>query len=296
MDRRDIVAVVLHFRDAGRTLACARSLQAEALRQLVLVDNSEDGGRSLATMRAPLEELAAQGLHTQTLSPGRNLGFARAVNIGVAQALAGDAPGVLLINSDARLEPGALNSLIRGLDDAAIAVPVARARPGSATVSLFGFYQRAFALVIRQRRPGSLRYPSGCCLLLRAAVARPPLFDEAFFFYGEDVMLGHSLQTRGIGVVECTDAVIVHEGSGSARNGSMFYEYHMNRGHWLLAGKLASNQLQHAGYIACRCLSLPLRALVRSLRFRSLTPWHGLLAATLDVMKGRCRSFTPPAS
>lgn len=120
--------------------------------------------------------------------------------------------------------------------------------------------------------------------------------DEDFFFYCEDVSLGQDLLARGVEVIECQDAVIIHAGSGSARNGSLFYEYHINRGHWLLAAKLARSSLQRFVYIALRSVTLPARASIRCLRFRSLTPWRGLFAATLDVIKGQCRDLTPPAT
>jgi hypothetical protein len=74
----------------------------------------------------------------------------------------------------------------------------------------------------------------------------------------------------------------------------MFYEYHINRSHWLLARKLARNPLERFVFVAARCITLPLRALIRSLRFRSLMAWRGLFAATADVLRGRCQSFTPP--
>jgi len=295
MKLSNIYAIVLHFRFADQTLCCLRSIQAERLEHLILVDNSEDGGKSLCSMRAQLEVLRTNGLRFQLITPSKNLGFAAAVNLGLGRAVASGASGVLIVNSDAQLEAGALCAMTHIMGAAAVAMPWFRSRPNEPARSLFGYYQRAFALVLRSRCKGSVEYPSGCCLLLRSDVIRPDLFDEDFFFYGEDVALGYALKAQGIRVVECPTAVVTHTGSGSAKNGSMFYEYHINRGHWLLAAKLAAGPLQRIIYIACRSASLPFRATVRSLRFRSLVPWRGLVAATLDVVRGRCRSFTPSA-
>jgi len=288
-----VVGLVLHFRTPQSTLDCIRSLFAEGMRSFVLVDNSEDDGASLEEMSTEFLPLIEAGVHVQVLAPDKNLGFAKGVNTGLKQAIRGGADAVLLINSDATLETGALASMVKNLDDAAVAVPRAREKKGAVAVSLFGSYQRAMALVFRTPLVACLRYPTGCCLLFRTSVLPPPLFDERFFFYGEDVLLGLELQTKGIKVVECADATIIHAGSGSAKNGSFFYEYHMNRGHWLLAGKLAPNWVLCVVYVVCRCVSLPLRAAIRSLRFRSFTPWRGLVSATLDVARNRCRSFTP---
>jgi len=296
LEASKVVGLVLHFRTPRSTLDCICSLFAEGVRSFVLVDNSEDHGVSLAEVSTEFDRLAEAGANVHVLVPDGNLGFAKGVNTGLVRAIRSGAKAVLLINSDAQLEAGALSSLIKSLDGAAVAVPRARQKKGAVTTSLFGNYQRALALVLRTSWPGCLTYPTGCCLLLRASAASPPLFDERFFFYGEDVLLGLVFQSKGLKVIECADATIIHAGSGSARNGSFFYEYHMNRGHWLLARKLAPNRFLCAGYVACRCLSLPLRAVIRSLRFRSFTPWRALVVATVDVARNRCRTFTPAAS
>lgn len=290
-----IVGLVLHFRTPKSTLDCVRSLFDEGVRCVVLVDNSEDAGVSLAEMDAELDRLIDAGLDVQVLAPDRNLGFARGVNSGLMRAVETGADAILLINSDAQLESGALISLAKHLGEAAVVVPRARQRKGAASRSLFGHYQAAFALVLRTRWPGCLTYATGCCLLMHSKAVATPLFDEGFFFYGEDVLLGLDFNARGVKVLECAEATVIHAGSGSAKNGSFFYEYHMNRGHWLLAHKLAPNTYLRTGYLAGRCLSLPLRALVRCFRFRSLIPFRGLVTATLDVARGRCSALTPPA-
>lgn len=293
----NVVGLVLHFRTEKQTMDCVRSLFDEGVRIVVIVDNSEDEGRSVARMRPALERLSEIGLVFEIVSCGRNLGFARGVNAGLMRVSAYRADAVLLINSDARLEPGSLVSLLRALDRAPLAIPRVRGAVGTVAGSLSGRYHRALGL---QFGPGSstrcVHYPSGCCLMIRADMARAPLLDEDFFFYGEDVQLGHQLSSKGIGFAECSEAVVIHAGAGSARNGSPFYEYHINRGHWLLAAKLAGGPLERALYIALRCVTLPLRASIRCVRFRSLTPWRGLVAASTDLIKGRRRDLTPPAT
>jgi N-acetylglucosaminyl-diphospho-decaprenol L-rhamnosyltransferase len=293
----NVGGLVLHFRTDMQTMECVRSMVDEGIRIVVIVDNSNDEGRSAGRMRPALERMSGIGLVFEIVSPGRNLGFARGVNAGLMRVVAYRPDAVLLINSDAKLESGSLANLLRALDRAPLAIPQVRGAAGAAEGSLSGWYHRASGL---QLGAGSsshcVHYPSGCCLMLRTDIARAPLLDEDFFFYGEDVELGHELGVRGIGFAECSDAVIIHAGAGSARNGSLFYEYHINRGHWLLAVKLAGRPLERVLYIALRCVTLPLRASIRCLRFRSLTPWRGLAAASLDLIRGRCRDLTPPAA
>lgn len=295
-DMTAVIGLVLHFRTPERTLSCLRSLMEEGVRRVVIVDNSQDDGRSLASMHEGLERLRDLGVDATLVTPTKNLGFAAGVHRGLASI--GQAAGkhALLINSDARLEPGALRRMLPRLQDAGVIAPYAKSSEAAEPVSPIVFYHPMLALYLKNPRRYTVTYPSGTCLLVRNDCVHPDLFDREFFFYGEDVMLGSALARRGVSFSECQDAFVIHAGSASARNGSMFYEYHMNRAHWLLARKLARHTAERLMFVFARCLMLPLRALVRSLRFRSLTPWRGLCAATGDVLRGRFRSFTPPTT
>lgn len=296
-DNLDVVALVLHFRTPQATLACLGALRAEGVLRAVVVDNSEDGGRSVATMASGVASLEAAGLAIEWLSPGRNLGFAAGVNLGLRHIRLQRRCPVLLINSDARLAEGSMQKLMVGLRDVELVVPtVIEESPQHNRRSLMGYYHRAFALYLRRAHVGAVEYPSGCCLLVGADVDPVGLFDEDFFFYGEDVMLGINLARRGLRAAWAQDALAVHATSTSARNGSLFYEYHMVRGHWLLARKLARNRLQWVVFLLARCCLLPARALLRSVRWQSFRPWLGLWMATVDVMRARCRDLTPKAA
>ena len=291
----DIVGLVLHFRTPNRTLTCLQSLVDEGIGKVVLVDNSEDAGQSIKAMQAGLAGLADAGMRVEVLQPARNLGFAAGVGMGLEHVSRNQRAPVLLINSDATLERGALTAMRDLLPQHGLVVPRLARQSGQPGVSAFAYYQRLAALIWRSPLPSSVAYPSGCCLLIRGDQVRPDLFDADFFFYNEDVMLSDDLARRGVSVTECKEATVVHTGSASAKNGSMFYEYHMVYSHWLLASKLARNGFEQALFVAARCLTLPLRACVRSVRGRTLMPWRGLFAATADVLRGRRRSFTPPA-
>lgn len=293
----DVVALVLHFRTPQATLMCLDALQAEGVTRAVVVDNSGDAGRSVAAMGTGLVRLEEVGFVIEWLRPERNLGFSAGVNLGLRHIRSQQRVPVLLINSDAKLEAGALQRLARCLGEASVAVPTV-VDDGSQRVTrpLLGYYHRAFALYLRRAHAGAIEYPSGCCLLLGADTDHEGLFDEDFFFYGEDVMLGERLAQRGMRAIWAKDASIRHATSTSARNGSLFYEYHMVRGHWLLAGKLAHSRGEHSLFVMARCCSLPMRALVRSVRSRSFRPWMGLWMATMDVLGHCSRDLTPKAA
>lgn len=293
-DIAPVIGLVLHFRTPEKTIACLCSQQQEGIRQVIVVDNSEDGGSSVRAMKNDLDDLRYAGLDVTVLDPGRNIGFAAGVNMGLAHVVSKQPRHVLLINSDARLAAGALEWMRHSLQAAPIIAPRI-AQSEQRPISPFAYYDRLLSLITHEPKFMPLHHASGCCLLIHRDQITTPLFDEDFFFYGEDAMLGFTLQQRDILAKECGDAIIFHATSSSAKNGSMFYEYHMNRAHWLLARKLACHVPELLIFLAARCVTLPLRALVRSVRFRSLVAWKGLVVATYDVLRGRCRSFTPPA-
>lgn len=292
---QQVTGLILHFRTSKATIECIQSLAQEGIRRVVLVDNSEDGGQSLDAMTTPLTELHDQGMDIRIINHGYNLGFAKGVNVGLAQAVSDGASAILLINSDAKVVAGAISQLMQGLENADVVIPRVRTEPGTET-SLFGYYHTMAATLANGPGAKHLKYASGCCMLLRPKMTqdRNRIFDEDFFFYGEDVALANSHIKRDISVKEVASALIIHAGSGSSKNGSFFYEYHINRGHWLLAGKLTTSTNEKILNIACRCITLPMRACVRCWRFKSFTPWLGLLAATFDVISGKMRPHTPP--
>lgn len=290
-----ITGLVLHFRTPEKTIACLCAQQKAGLQRVIIVDNSEDNGASIAAMQPELELLRNNGLAVEVQNSKHNLGFAAGVNLGLKKISDGAASHVLLINSDAQLLPDTIEHMRIDLNNAPIVAPLI-AQSNQPPSSPFYYYDRLFGLITNKPKLAPQRYASGCCLLIHNSLCQTPLFDQDFFFYGEDVMLGYTSEHQNITQKECSQAIVLHATSSSAKNGSLFYEYHMNRAHWLLAKKLARNPLEQFLFVAARCVTLPLRAVIRSTRFRSFLAWKGLALATTDVICGRCRSFTPPAS
>lgn len=288
------VAVVLHFRTATKTGDCLRSLCAAGIERTVLVDNSEDGGASAARLAPVVCSLEARGMHITVLSPAENLGFARGVNIGIGQALAIGASQVLLINSDARLSRDALDLLIEGLAGrVGVVAPSLVGEDGVPVGALY--YHPLLSCTVASPVPGSIAFLSGACLLLARCVAESEPFDESFFFYGEDVEFSARLTRSGCVLRLIPNAIAVHAGAGSARNGSMFYEYHTVRGHWLLASRLPKSTARRILALGLRIPVLLTRACFRSAKANSLLPARAFLMASADFVRSRCRSLTPPA-
>jgi GT2 family glycosyltransferase len=267
MDRL-IVGLTLNYRDAERTSRCIASLLADGAAGVLVWDNSEDDGVSARCLR---QHCASDSRVVVEVS-ARNLGFAAGVNRGIEAILTRwPRAWVMLLNNDAVLQRGVLVTLASALNDqsrAVIAYP--RVDHGGQVIGTV-YYQRWFALLRFDRPwPGSFPYPSGSALLIAPERTELPLFDEDFFMYGEDVLLGWRLGAARM--VHVPQVLVWHEGSASSRNGSVFYELHVAAGHWRLAHKLANNPADAALLLAGRCISLSARALIRAVRSRSLVP------------------------
>jgi len=270
---RPVIGLTLNYRDAARTSRCTASLLADGADGVLVWDNSEDGGHSAQALRQHWAHEPRVHIEAST----RNMGFAAGVNRGIDAALARwPQAWVLLINNDATLHRGAIQTLAHVLNaqpQAVIAYPRVD-HDGQVTGTVY--YQRVFALLrFDHPWPGSFPSPPGSLLLIAPERIELPLFDEDFFMYGEDVMLGWRLGAERMAHVP--QVLAWHEGSASSRNGSWFYETHVAAGHWRLAGKLARTRRERWLLLAGRMVSLPLRALVRSFRSRSLLPLRACL-------------------
>src|SRR5258708_37651295 len=96
--------VVLAYRDLGVGLELLRSLPMEGIEpdqvRLVL---------SAATITGASDRVAATV--TKVISSESNLGYARGMNLGIQDAVAGRADYILLLTHDVRLEPGCIAKL-----------------------------------------------------------------------------------------------------------------------------------------------------------------------------------------
>ncbi|HEY3327627.1 MAG TPA: glycosyltransferase family 2 protein [Novimethylophilus sp.] len=278
-------AIVLNYRNAERTEACLRSLVGQGIGAVLVVDNSADvraAGELGAAIQRLQENLADFDLHV--LTPAGNLGFARGVNAALEDERAKAYDIFLLINNDATAAPGMAGKLKAAMGDhhAAIALPSVRSADGLPQPTLW--YQRYSGLMTAQPLPGSFMFPSGCCLMFgTASLTAGKLFDEDFFMYGEDVLLGWQLMHMGKAAYQVGEAVVYHAGSASSGKNGLFYEYHTARAHILLALKTWHYRLEIPLLLMAKSSGMLLRAVWRSLRWRSATPVLAFLLAWLPL-------------
>lgn len=294
IDRGVMVGLTLHYRDADTTERCLRSLLDEGLHHVLVWDNSEDNGYSGSMLMSRFE---SENRVSVVVSPV-NLGFAIGVNAGM-RWLSKRFPGgcVLLINNDACLLPGAARELYQAFfskPDVKLVYPRIQQGPTSADTK---YYHRWLALQSARKWPGSFIYPNGCCLLLTADERRQPWFDEDYFMYGEDTLLGWRFRADLGQIIGLEKTLVSHEGAASSGAGSLFYESRMVAAHLIFVRKTASTRLEGLCMMVGRACTLPLRAVVRAIRHCSMVPIQALLegariAYGRDPMLERARSRT----
>lgn len=213
----DLIAVVLSWNGREDTLACLESLRGV---QTVCVDNgSSDGSADAVAERFPEVEL----IRTEV-----NLGFAAGNNVGIRRALDRSADWVLLVNNDASVEPGIVETL----------AAAAEARPDAGVLAckvLFAGADRlwyagaAFDPYLGRSRhegfgepdaPGELRdtvRATGAGMAVsRAAIEAAALFDEELFLYAEDLEWCLRIRAAGFAVVYVPGARVRHRVSAAS--------------------------------------------------------------------------------
>ena len=291
----DVCGLILHFRNASSTQRSVNSLVANGVDKIQLVDNSEDAGKSLHELIFALDHLKAGGVRITVAEPGKNLGFAAGVESGLNAIRDNFGDGyVLLINSDATLQTGSLKALMtraKLLSAPAALAPTMLLSNGNEISWVH--YHRVLGLILNRPLLGTFPYLSGCCLLLTPTLTTTRVFDPRFFFYGDDIDLGYRASMKQVSLELVPDAFVLHEGSGASRKGSLFYEYHIPRSHFELIRTLTHSGFDRQLATLGRLITLFLRALIRTCRFRSSTPFRGLAAAWSDYRGMRMRAFTP---
>ena len=276
-----VCAIILDYFGVHKTIACLSSLIDQGVNTVMIVDNSGDQ-KNNDLLKDALADFSQDKISfvTHQIVNKQNLGFAKGVN-NALRWLQNNHPHryYLLINNDAQAMPGMLRELLqfmRGNDNMVLTSPVMDTGYHKIT---YNWYHRLTGLLFSHHVCGAFPYLSGCCLLVDQRIIGNGLFDEDFFMYGEDVELTWRLRTSGYNTACVNSATVRHEVTGSSHQGGFFYEYHMVRGHLLLAKKLAREKWEIPFLFLGRMLFITARAILRAIRFRSFIPITASLAA-----------------
>jgi len=292
--------VAVHWRDPEALAALVRAWPADPRFELVVVDN----GAGEPRLRLPE---GPGGAAVRLVSPGRNLGFAGGAGRGAREA-SGEL--LLILNPDARPEPGALEALLAGFavhPEAAGLAPrlegpagepqwrwQLKPLPGPGRLALEALFLPA-ATGPRREPPAGARVaqPAAAALALRrGAWEAAGGMDERFFpAWFEDVDLARRLSALGLPILYWPAARFRH-GLGSSlprlgfrsflwlyyRNLTRYLEKHHGRG-WATAARA----LLPVG-MGLRLALLPLRRPRRAASRREAA--RGLAAVAAGAVTG----------
>lgn len=233
----DISIIVVSWNAARHLKACLESVRGETLlctglkTEVIVIDNASSDGSA--------EIVAGEFPEVKLVRNDRNLGFARANNIGIRQS---GGKYLYLINSDVILRPGCLENIYRYMEaypEIGIMGPQIISENGAVQRSCMGFptfwntFCRALALDVlfpRSPRFGGHLMPywphdtvrrvdviNGCFWAVRRkALETVGLLDEAFFMYGEDIDWCKRFRLAGWPAVFYPGARAVHFGAASS--------------------------------------------------------------------------------
>jgi GT2 family glycosyltransferase len=234
--------VIVNFNAGSHLASCLSSVREHAGEtDIIVIDNASTDGSEMAAQEA---RFAARLIRNPS-----NVGFAAAANRGINHS---ESRFVLLLNPDCLLLPGAVDVLVRELEEhpdcAAVGPRVfdedgsvqgsARGDPSLMT-GLFGrtslltrLFPRSSAArrnvrsldaALAGKESAPVDWISGACLLLRAsAVKAIGGFDERYFLYWEDADLCRRLRKAGFSVRYMPAAEVIHVGGRSSRTVKAF--------------------------------------------------------------------------
>jgi GT2 family glycosyltransferase len=243
----DLSVVVVTYRSRAHVLECLRSLSAGlsppgggapaiAWECVVLDNDSGDGTAELVESQAP---------GVRVVRTGANLGYAKAVNRGIASTTG---RAILVLNPDCIWRPGGIDALLgwlAGHPRCGIAVPRILNPDGSLEYSVRAYPTPAVLLFNRyslltriwpgnpwtrrylltdwdHRTPRAVDWASGAAMLVRreAATAVGGM-DEAFFMFNEDVDWCRRMNGAGWTVDYVPAAEVVHHIGASKGKGGV---------------------------------------------------------------------------
>lgn len=173
----------------SRRDALARAVDSVAGHPVVVVDDSVEGGLSLSGV--------------DVIRTSGSEGFARAVNAGLESLESRGCSLALILNDDAVLDVGALDTLCAAWSPSDGALAPVLEEPGGL---VYGIHVSSWGRVRLAMQPGPVQALSGAALLVRATER----FDERYRHGFEDLELCRRLTQRGLAVRVIEDARCAH--------------------------------------------------------------------------------------
>ena len=282
----DVAVIVVNWNAREDLRVCLASLYAEPRPrvscEIWVVDNaSADGSAAMVAAEFPQVHLCANS---------ENLGFSKANNQAIAQS---NSRYVFLLNSDAAIQSGALETLAAYADShaqAGILGPKVLNPDGTLQYSCrrfpslgAGFFRNTYLgrlfpnnkfardylmTDFDHNSDKAVDWVSGCAMLIRReTITKIGALDERFYMYCEDVDLCQRVWDAGQEVVYVPEAIVTHAiGRSSDKNADkMIWEFHKSWYEYDLKRHPKSSVVRRAAVYS----GLWLRAAVRIAKRRS---------------------------
>ena len=268
--------IILNYFGSDHTRKCIDSILPNKDIHIFIVENSNSQAE-----REKIIDLFSKKRAISLIFPSTNLGFAKGVNLALKQAVDEGYEKFVGLNNDAILIKGAVKKFQKAisLQPETLISPLIQWDNKVVGKVFYHKYLTLLSFSNQQDKLFWMPYLTGCCLLFdRKLIKKQRLFDESFFMYGEDIALSNYVIKSGHKIALLDEKLVIHAGSLSAKKASLFYEYHVNRGHILLVSSLANNFAEKIIMYFLRFFILTTKGIYRSIKYRTTAP---LLASLL---------------
>jgi GT2 family glycosyltransferase len=260
-----VSAIIVNYNAGELLLGVVNSvLYSGAVAKVIIVDNG-----SADNSMDEIEHLAILQSRLICIRNEKNLGFAKACNMGIA--LAGENDDLLFLNPDCIMNPDALETMLaclKSIPQVAMAGPLllnpegteqAGGRrsvptPWRSFIRVFGLsklcerYPRLFSDFLMHRQPlpediTEVEAISGSCMLVRRAAIRDVgALDEGYFLHCEDLDWCMRFRQRGWKIMFVPGASAVHYQGTCSKTRPIFVEWHKHKGMMRFYGKFFRHQ------------------------------------------------------
>ena len=207
--------IIVNYNSGIYAIECIRSLllQLNLELEIIVIDNASQDG-SVSSLKV------AFGPSIKLIESEKNLGFACANNLAVAQAVGEYLlflnPDTVVSSSEALLK--LISFLVSHPEMGMIGPMIDEPRKGKNVLPRFR-YPSSRDLKYTQKfknLPGDIAWILGACMLIRRSVyGEIAGFDPDYFLYGEDADICLRLRLQGYQIGYCDDVKISHVGGAS---------------------------------------------------------------------------------
>jgi GT2 family glycosyltransferase len=306
----DVTVSIVNHENREAVLASLAALADDAEIEVIVVDNvSQDG--SADAIRAAFPNVTV-------IERSERAGFGANHNLALRHA---KGRHVLMLNDDARVQPGAIAALSRCLDEqpeVALVAPTV-VSPGGGVEPTCWPRPSLRTDILGALRPGRpprvepgsatpIGWVTGCAMMVRRdAVADVGGFDEGFFMYSDEIDLCRRLLDAGHRIARVPEARVVHEGQLSTGLNSPERALEMARSrrrywrkHYSRPARLVAQAVVGAQFTAMALKALLLRRPVRPMLLQAASCFRdleqpGLRERAEQFNRSRATSGSEPA-